>query len=191
MNIVYKVIFNRLTGAFQAVSETATSRGKSSGTRANRFAATAAGMLALLAASPVGAAQYWDTNGTTAGSGNTGGVWDTTTSNWSIDPNGTSATTTWQNANGETFFSAGTDGIGALAIDIQPAGISLINNNNNILTFKEGALTFTGGNLAVGNSAWRVNAGASATFNNVLTGGGVTSPRPVTARSVSPTATMH
>jgi hypothetical protein len=78
-----------------------------------------------------------------------------------------------------------------LAIDIQPAGISLINNNNNILTFKEGALTFTGGNLAVGNSAWRVNAGASATFNNVLTGGGVTSPRPVTARSVSPTATMH
>jgi hypothetical protein len=55
MNIVYKVIFNRLTGAFQAVSETATSRGKSSGTRANRFAATAAGMLALLAASPVGA----------------------------------------------------------------------------------------------------------------------------------------
>lgn len=182
MNKIYRIVFNRALSILIVVSELARGATKASSgstpktNNARQLPRTINHFLhivplfALLAASPVAAVQYWDTNGATNGSGNAGGVWDTTSNNWTSDPNGTSATTTWNNANGETYFSAGTDGTGALAIDIQPTGISLSNG----LIVKEGNLTFTGGNFAINNSVWRVNAGASATFNNVLTGGGIT-----------------
>src|SRR5215208_3168532 len=50
--------------------------------------------------------RYWDRNGSTMGSGNTGGVWDTTSSNWNNVSNGNSATTTIS-ATDTAIFSAG------------------------------------------------------------------------------------
>ena len=77
-------------------------------------------------APPASAVDYfWDTNGATAGSGNAGGVWDSGT-NWSTDSTGSSATISWADGN-QAVFSAGTDGVGTLAITLSgavaPAGI--------------------------------------------------------------------
>ncbi|MCX9134850.1 autotransporter outer membrane beta-barrel domain-containing protein [Aeromonas veronii] len=181
MNKIYRVVFNKSLGIFNVVSELAKGATKaSSGStpKANKgrqlrrsinHLVHTVPLFALLAASPVVARLYWDTNGATPGSGNTGGVWDTTTSNWSNDPNGTLngtiATTTW-NGDPEVFFSAGTDGTGDLTIDIQPGGV-----NARYVLVEEGNLTFTGGDLAFSSpSQVSVSAGASARFNNNLTG---------------------
>ena len=52
------------------------------------------------------AVKYWDVNGATAGSGATatGRAWDTTTANWSIDPAGLSAATTFTAGDIAVFF---------------------------------------------------------------------------------------
>ncbi len=73
-----------------------------------------------IAASQAQAQLYWDTNGAIAGSGNAGGNWDGVTSNWSSNSAGTVATGTWVNGN-QARFSAGTDGVGSLNINVSGA----------------------------------------------------------------------
>ena len=96
---------------------------------------------------------YWDTNGNTDGSGNLGGAWDVgVTSNWSVDPTGLSATTTWTDGNA-AIFSAGTDGIGAWNVTVSgtvaPTSITFAQNGNKTVT---GGNILTTGGLSISSA---------------------------------------
>ena len=58
---------------------------------------------------------YWDANGATAGSGDTGGNWSG--SNWTTDSTGQSATGLWVSGS-DAVFSAGSDGTGAIGVTV-------------------------------------------------------------------------
>ncbi len=76
-------------------------------------------LLTVLACGPLtsaGAQLYWDTNGATPGSGNAGGDWNAGT-NWSTSSAGNVATQAWAGGN-QAIFSAGSDGVGVLPIDV-------------------------------------------------------------------------
>src|SRR5262245_45109708 len=109
----------------------------------------------LLFANAAYAVRYWDTNGATAGasaSTTAAGTWDTTTTSWSTNSNGTSATAAWPT--GETaVFSAATNATGSYTVSLaQSVTVSGI-------TVEEGTPTI---NAAAGNPLVLLNNGALA-----------------------------
>ena len=112
---------------------------------------------------------YWDLNGTTAGAGSApSGTWDTSSSNWSTDPNGAVAAGPW--AGTKAIFSAGSDATGSYTITV--SGVQPVNHllvMNGTVTFTGGQLNFTGAGAYFSNY---VAAGHTAIFNTPFGGGG-------------------
>ena len=119
---------------------------------------------------------YWDINGATAGAGGATptGSWDLVTANWGNSA-GNAATTTWNNANGDTaVFAAGTDATGSYTVTLNAgitlAGITREEGGTVTISGATNTLTFTGGALAV-------DTGTGTVIANVLyapTGGVIT-----------------
>src|SRR4029079_17857530 len=65
-------------------------------------------------------AQWWDTNGATAGAGATPtGTWSTSSATWNTSSAGTNATINWVNGNTlKNRFAAGTDAVNAYVITV-------------------------------------------------------------------------
>ncbi|QYM79172.1 autotransporter-associated beta strand repeat-containing protein [Horticoccus luteus] len=120
-------------------------------------------------------AVYWDTNGATAGSsgGTTAaGTWDqNTTSNWTTDQTGTSATATWQTlsaGNGQATFSAGANATDPYVVTVS-GGVTGVAG----LTFEEGTVTISGSTLTLGATS-EFNTGANnATITSIIGGSGL------------------
>ena len=112
------------------------------------------------------ATQYWDVNGTTNQSGNTGGNWSD--SSWSSVATGNVATVAWTAGN-DAIFSAGTDGAGTWTVDV----VSGANSVHNV-TIEEGAVTFgTSGDFSLTSGAtWGANSGASLAVSRDIANGG-------------------
>lgn len=113
---------------------------------------------------------YWDTNSSTAGSGNAGGTWDSGT-NWTTDAAGGAATVGWTNGE-DVVFSAGTDGIGAWTVNI--AGTV---NTPSILFQETGSKIISGGTINIGGGILRSSGLAlggsdDIVINSVLAGSG-------------------
>lgn len=103
----------------------------------------AAAATAVIYGSAPAATLYWDTNDSTTGSGNTGGIWSLVDDNWSSDANGEATATTFSNGD-EAVFSAGTDGTGGWTVTVSGTVAT------NSVTFKEGGnKTVTGGNIDI------------------------------------------
>ena len=126
----------------------------------------AAAIAALLSTHSASAANlYWDTNGTTTGSGAATGTWGTDLF-WSTDVSGLLATAnTATTGLDDLFFSAGTTGTG---------GTVTVNGSRTArkLTFEEGAITLSGGTLITlaGGGGITVDAAAgNATVSTALT----------------------
>jgi autotransporter-associated beta strand protein len=157
----------------------------------NLGTSTCAIALALAAASPGARAidVYWDTNGATIGaatSGTANGTWNaSTTGNWTTNPAGTSATSTYAVANGsspstaDVFFSAGTDAIASVNVTlngpVEARSITIQELMNISATSSSPSLTIGAGgvtlaNTVVGPSTWigtaPVTLSASQAWNN-------------------------
>lgn len=133
-------------------------------------ALAAAGLLAVSAQAAVTIPVYWDTNGATAGTSNTGGVWATNSgSNWTTNDAGTSTTGTW-NAKAGTgndtlaVFSAGTNGTGTFSVAVSGS----INNVGGI-TFEEGNVAITGGTLVLSQDA-TITTTVSGSISSAING---------------------
>jgi|GEM_PF-6330928 len=124
----------------------------------------------MLINGPANAADsYFDTNGSTAGSGVTAGstysTW-TTLSDWSTSSAGTAATSTWT-PDDDAIFSAGTDA-DALGYNIDlAAGITVVNSitkngGGNVAVQGSGTMSITGGVFDV--------VGGNLSMNMVVTG---------------------
>lgn len=112
---------------------------------------------------------YWDLNGTTPGTGTApSGTWDTTTANWSCDPNGAAATGPWAGHN--AYFSAGTTATGSYNITI--SGTQPVEG----LFVQSGTVTFNAGQLDfLSTGAYYTNyvaAGCTEILNTPLGGSG-------------------
>jgi len=106
----------------------------------------------------------WDTNGTTAGSGNAGGNWSQAF--WSSSAAGTAGTGTIQNG-GTATFSAGTDGVGPFTVQVD------VSQNVAGITFEEGGVTLAdaGGTLTLTSSSIDVQSALqTATVDAPLAG---------------------
>lgn len=103
-------------------------------TRGARAFALLSFLAVIHPASSGAASLYWDTNGAAAGSGDTGGLWNTTNSVWSSSAQGLAATGTFQ-ATSDAVFAAGTDGTGTYTVTL---GESLSATG---LNFQEGHVT--------------------------------------------------
>ena len=118
----------------------------------------------ILTAGAAGATIYWDTNGATAGAGNPAdGTWDVaTTTNWTSDSAGTSATTVYTQAS-DIVFSAGTDTATAAVTVSNADGTPTVTS----ITFKNGATTLSGNNFddAGVTIQYTVEDGASGVVN--------------------------
>jgi fibronectin-binding autotransporter adhesin len=113
--------------------------------------------ITLLSSAHVSAAnRYWDRNGNTMGSGNTGGVWDTTTANWNGNMNGNGSPNTIA-ATDVAIFSAGTDGTGNISVTGNATAAGL--------TIEEGTINFTG-TITLNASAISVSSVATLVTNN-------------------------
>ena len=65
---------------------------------------------------------FWDVNGATAGTGTSGGTWDTSTANWTTSAVGDVSPTTWLNdGSAAASFPLPTDGPGTYTIDVASA----------------------------------------------------------------------
>lgn len=110
---------------------------------------------------------YWDTNGTTAGTGSTAtGSWNTTAGNnvWSTSANGDLATQIYT-ANSDVVFAAGTD--------MTSASVTLTGSATaNSLTFEEGSVATLGtATLTIGNGGITLNSGVGTiNLNRVVLG---------------------
>jgi autotransporter-associated beta strand protein len=112
---------------------------------------------------------YWDMNGPTLGAGTApSGIWDTTSTNWTADPNGGIGTGPWGGTN--AIFSAGYSATGSYAITV--AATQTVNN----LLVQYGTVTFTGGQLSFkGTGSYYSNyvaAGCAAIYNTPFVGTG-------------------
>lgn len=136
----------------------------------------ATSITALLAVhSALGANLYWDTNGATAGSGNADGPWDAnTTSAWTTNTGGTTATTAWTSASDTAFFAAGTDFTGTRAITVNGtvglAGITIDSEVVNLTIGGTGTLDFGALTGAINTSAWATTTGKTLNLNAILAG---------------------
>jgi autotransporter-associated beta strand protein len=110
----------------------------------------------LFTAHLLAANRYWDRNGNTMGSGNTGGVWDTTTANWNGNMNGNGSPNTIA-ATDVAIFSAGTDGTGNITVTGNATAAGLI--------IDEGTINFTG-TITLNASAISVSSVATLVTNN-------------------------
>jgi hypothetical protein len=133
-------------------------------------------LLGMSATSVQGVAFYWDVNGTTAGSGNAGGIWDADPF-WSdvgfLEPDkeaaarmGVQATQAWEDKR-DVYFSAGGDGTGTFTITIQK---KVIVWNTAV---EEGNLTIRGGILQMQHEGDRpgyvsVRPGASLVIDSII-----------------------
>lgn len=105
-----------------------------------------AGILASLffvAVSGYATTLYWDANGSTIGSGNAGGDWNTNAF-WTADSTGASGTALYASlasATNDIYFSAGTDGVGTFTVMVQNV---LAANAVNKITVEEGTVTLQG-----------------------------------------------
>jgi autotransporter-associated beta strand protein len=112
---------------------------------------------------------YWDTNGTSGGSGGTApsGSWDGASSNFNSDPTGggAGAFTLAPTANDIVSFSAGVDATGSYTVNVSGAQSAAVVNVG------LGDVTLSGGSLAVGK--FNVASGTTATVSSVVTGFGV------------------
>jgi hypothetical protein len=112
---------------------------------------------------------YWDMNGPTLGAGTApSGTWDTTSTNWTADPNGGIGTGPWGGTN--AIFSAGYSATGSYTITV--AATQTVNN----LLVQYGTVTFTGGQLSFkGTGSYYSNyvaAGCTAIYNTPFVGTG-------------------
>ena len=117
---------------------------------------------------------YWDANGATAGSGNSGGSWSG--SNWTTNSAGTATTGLWFSGS-DAVFSAGSDGTGAISVTLSTS--ETLHN----LTVSAGSVTLSGAGLSLSSlttsATWTANAGTTLNVQsslnangNVLTVGG-------------------
>jgi autotransporter-associated beta strand protein len=120
------------------------------------------------------ATAYWDTNYTTAGSGNTGSSWEGV--NWTTDSTGSSETVIWNDGD-SAVFSAGTDGNGSWTVTL---GSTITAPS---ITFAQtGSKTISGGTINIGGGTINSTAlgfapgnGDDININSVLAGtGGLT-----------------
>ncbi|HSY18930.1 MAG TPA: YDG domain-containing protein, partial [Candidatus Acidoferrales bacterium] len=131
---------------------------------------------ATLASPSVNAANlYWDINGATAGAGGTSpsGTWDTA-ANWTTDPTGASATTTWV-SDSVAIFSAGTDATGAYTSSLSGTqSASGVLFSNGTATVSGGTLTLTGsgGPILVAATKGMIASAISGTSGVTKSGAG-------------------
>jgi fibronectin-binding autotransporter adhesin len=114
---------------------------------------------------------YWDTNGTTTGSGNAGGAWDSGT-NWTTDPTGALAGVAW--TNGESVvFSAGTDGLATRTITLggTVATPSILLEETGPVNLTGGSINIAGGSI-FNSSALGSASGRSMTWTSAIIGTG-------------------
>src|ERR1051325_8830361 len=106
---------------------------------------------------------YWDLNGANLGAGTApSGTWNTTSTNWTADPNGGVDTGPWA-AGTNAIFSAGSDATGSYTITV--SSTQTVNNlyvQSGTVTFSGGQLNFTGSGTYYSNY---VSAGRTAIFN--------------------------
>jgi len=137
-------------------------------------------LLAGLLANAVQAqTQVWfDTNGTTSGTGNTSVTWGTNSgSYWSSNSNGTATPTMWNSAGGGSTsikianFSAGSNGTGSYTVTVSGT-IDYVGG----LTFEEGTVTLAGtGSLNLRQNAnITVNATSATILSNITGSYGIT-----------------
>lgn len=128
----------------------------------NRFLGTIIASAALQIPAAHAGTLFWDTNGPTPGSGNTGGPWDST-ANWSPSPDGDVATLGWL-AGENAVFSAGTDGLTAKTVNLSGTIAT-----PSILLEEAGAVTLAGGSIDItGGSQFNTAALGTATGNQLL-----------------------
>lgn len=132
--------------------------------------ATLGVFLVTMTAAPA-AELYWDTNFTTAGSGNSGGNWQG--GNWNAIQDGTGVPGPW--VNGSTaVFSAGTDGIGAWTVDVggdvTAAGIRFAQAGTK--TVSNGTINIGGGFIDSSAFGFVKGKGDDVVINSILTGSG-------------------
>ena len=126
----------------------------------------------LSSAAAHAATKFWDLDGATSGAGGAtpAGIWDILTANWSLDPAGELAATTWI-AGDEAVFSAGTNATGAFTITVDTTQTAAN------LTVEEGTVTFSGGTAlnigggVAGMGNIQIASGLTTTIGSVLTGG--------------------
>lgn len=135
---------------------------------------TLAGLGSLLLTGGVATAAtvYWDTNGATAGSGNTGNSWGG--ANWTSDAAGTSATAAWVDGD-SAVFSAGTDGNGTwtvtLATTVSTPSITFAQTGTKTIA-AGGTINIGGGTIASTALGFAPGNGDDININSVLAGAG-------------------
>jgi autotransporter-associated beta strand protein len=140
----------------------------------NRFLGTILASAAHHLPAPTAGTLFWDTNGPTPGSGNTGGPWDST-SNWSPSPDGDVAPQGWL-AGESAVFSAGTDGITAKTVNLSGTIAT-----PSILLEEAGAVTLAGGSIDItGGSQFNTSALGILTGNQLLWTSAITGTGPLT-----------
>jgi autotransporter-associated beta strand protein len=104
----------------------------------------------VITATPDFGAVYWDTDGSTAGSGGTtpNGIWDAT-AKWNPAADGTGTTAAWASG-GKAVFAAGSDATGAYTVTVDGT------QDISALLFKDGTPTLTGGTALRMTAATRV-----------------------------------
>jgi fibronectin-binding autotransporter adhesin len=115
------------------------------------------------------AIQYWDVNGATAGASNTAvatGTWDTTTTNWTGDSTGSTATVVWTDGN-TAIFSAGSPATATGTFTVTVSGTRPVAG----LTINTGTITMATGVVSLGTSAMTISSGATliTASNTVIT----------------------
>jgi autotransporter-associated beta strand protein len=125
--------------------------------------------MALLNGTTNSGGPYWDINGPNLGAGSApSGTWDTTSTNWTADPNGGIYTGPWVGTT--AIFSAGSDATGSYAVTV--VNTQTVNN----LLVQRGTVTFSGGQLSFkGTGSYYSNyvaAGCTAIYNTPFVGTG-------------------
>ncbi|WP_095152342.1 autotransporter-associated beta strand repeat-containing protein [Pseudomonas sp. Irchel s3b5] len=164
MNHVFRLVWSARSGTFVAVSEHAKSHGKGrrGGRRVRRLRTLALLLSAGMAFSPIlqAADRYWDTSGTTLGSGGTG-TWNLSSAFWSPNNDGVSGPySVWNNVALDDAFFGGTAGTVTLGTPIT------VHN----LTFQTTGYTLSGSTLTLGGITPTINVTGGATINSILAG---------------------
>ena len=95
-----------------------------------------------------GSFRYWDTDGTTPGSGGAppSGTWDAASANWN-NAAGSGTATVWNGTNEAAVFSAGTDATGSYTVTVDGSQTA------DAVILEEGNLNLTGGTINLVNAA--------------------------------------
>ncbi|WP_082306272.1 autotransporter-associated beta strand repeat-containing protein [Pseudomonas kilonensis] len=164
MNHVFRLVWNGRAGTFVAVSEYAKSHGKgrSGGRRGRRLQILVLLLSVGMAFSSLlqAADRYWDTNGTTLGSGGTG-TWSLSGAFWSPNNDGVSGPySAWNNAALDDAFFGGTAGTVTLGTPIT------VHN----LTFQSTGYTLNGSTLTLGGITPTITVTGASTIGSILAG---------------------